>query len=501
MRKCWIFALFVLLLAALTVIPGASSQTLPSDADIHAGKDSTFKTTASPRGGPNGPVDSRVERETKVPYRITSGTAVWQGVRGYTNISPDSELEIEMESESEMNRSVLRPEADVRLVDTHTAIADFSEYSAETNFNAQTPDIDSDKNFSDEKGSRIVEDRTATVTISDQESDGSEVVVDSAQLPEGGFIVIHDSTLLDGGILSSVIGNSEYLEAGSHEDITITLDEPQDEDFAAIAMPHLDTNGNEAYDFPDADGPYTANGSAVFERANVSVGTPTATPTPTPTPSSPSGSISISEQQSNGDTVVVDSARLSEGGFIAIHDSTMLDGEVGESVIGHSEYLDDGYHQSIEIPIQRQTTEFTAIAMLHLDTNDNEAYDFPDADGPYTADGAAVSERADVSVVMPTATPTATSTPEPTEIAPEGTTDGRESEIPTTATDSRTAVVTTSPQITTEQQTEPPPPDSLREFFMKIFQAIVGPEMLVVVGISLVTVLIVMTWPEEDDNN
>jgi PGF-CTERM protein len=48
-------------------------------------------------------------------------------------------------------------------------------------------------------------------------------------------------------------------------------------------MPHLDTNGNEEYDFPGADGPYTEDGSAVTDSANVTVVTSTPTPTPTPT--------------------------------------------------------------------------------------------------------------------------------------------------------------------------------------------------------------------------
>jgi hypothetical protein len=38
-----------------------------------------------------------------------------------------------------------------------------------------------------------------------------------------------------------------------------------------IAMPHLDTNGNQAYDFPNADGPYTSNGSAVTDSAQYNV--------------------------------------------------------------------------------------------------------------------------------------------------------------------------------------------------------------------------------------
>jgi len=202
---------------------------------------------------------------------VTVQAAAGQEVTGDTNVAPGSELEVEMESESEANPFVIRPEATVGPNGTYTATGDFSDYSAGTNFSVQTLDVDGDEDFSDEEDGRIVEAATATVSINDQESDGSEVVVDSAQLSDGGFIVIHDSSLLEGEVAGSVVGNSDYLEAGSHEDVTITLDEPMDEDFTAIAMPHLDTNGNEAYDFPDADGPYTQNGSAVTDSANVTV--------------------------------------------------------------------------------------------------------------------------------------------------------------------------------------------------------------------------------------
>ncbi|WP_336337277.1 DUF7282 domain-containing protein [Haloarcula brevis] len=197
---------------------------------------------------------------------VTVSAAAGQEVTGTTNVAPGSTLEVEMESENEANPFVIRPETDVAADGTYTATADFSDYSAGTNFTVQTLDVDGSSEFSDEEDGRIVEADTATVSISDQESDGSEVVVDSAQLSDGGFIAIHA-----GSASGDVVGNSEYLEAGSHEDITITLDEPMDEDFTAVAMPHLDTNGNEAYDFPDADGPYTINGTAVTDSANVTV--------------------------------------------------------------------------------------------------------------------------------------------------------------------------------------------------------------------------------------
>ncbi|EMA08983.1 PGF-CTERM protein/surface glycoprotein [Haloarcula vallismortis] len=214
---------------------------------------------------------------------ITVQAAAGQEFRGTTNVAPSTEVTVRLRSQSSSSPFLLQPSGAVGPNGTFTATADLSERSPGTNFTAQSRVDGSD--VGDDIDGTIVEGETATVSISDQESDGSEVTVDSTQLSAGGFIVIHDSSLLEGEVEGSVIGSSEYLEAGSHEDITITLDEPMDENFTAIAMPHLDTNGNEEYDFPDADGPYTGADGAVTDDANVTViaeDTPEDTPTDTP---------------------------------------------------------------------------------------------------------------------------------------------------------------------------------------------------------------------------
>ena len=102
------------------------------------------------------------------------------------------------------------------------------------------------------------------------------VTVDSATLSQGGFVTIHDGTLLDGEVIGSVRGTSDYLEAGSHSDVEVSLDDPYGEDGTAIAMAHLDTNDNEQYDFVDSegeeDGPYTTDeGDEVIADASLTV--------------------------------------------------------------------------------------------------------------------------------------------------------------------------------------------------------------------------------------
>jgi PGF-CTERM protein len=114
---------------------------------------------------------------------------------------------------------------------------------------------------------------TATVSVSGQS--GSEtVVVDSVTLADGGFVTVHDGSLQDGDVFESVRGTSTYLGPGTHTDVEVTLDDPYEASGTAIAMPHRDTNGNEAYDFVRSsggnDGPYTADG-AVVAAASVTV--------------------------------------------------------------------------------------------------------------------------------------------------------------------------------------------------------------------------------------
>ncbi|PSQ42830.1 PGF-CTERM sorting domain-containing protein [Halobacteriales archaeon QS_9_68_42] len=236
---------------------------------------------------------------------------------------------------------------------------------------------------------------SATVTMSDQQTDGSTVVVDWTELADGGFIAVHDSSLLDGATLDSVVGVSGYLGSGVHKDVRVELDDELDEENTLIPMPHRDTNDNEQYDFVDSngseDGPFVnADGGAVVDTATV-------------TPSD-RASVSMNDTTTGGNFVVVDEAFLPEGGFVTIHDSTVLDGEIVGSIRGTSDYLGAGTHSGVHITLDAPLDEGdTLVPMAHRDTNDNEQYDFPDTDGeedgPYTTDeGDPVVDTADASV-------------------------------------------------------------------------------------------------------
>ncbi|MDF9743963.1 MSCRAMM family adhesin SdrC [Natrinema sp. S1CR25-10] len=238
----------------------------------------------------------------------------------------------------------------------------------------------------------IAQDDQAAVTFDAQTSGGSTIVVDEVTLPEGGFVTIHDSSLGDGETLGSVVGSSAYLEAGTHENITVDLEKPISEDDTLFAMAHTDSDDDRVYSFVssngEADGPYTVDGDIVMADAEVTV----------------SADLEMTEQPTTGDSVVVDRVELAGGGFVTVHDSSIADGAVFESIRGTSEYLEAGVHENVRVSLDEPLEgDETVYPMAHRDSNGNEAYDFATSegadDGPYAnANGDPVMAPTDVTV-------------------------------------------------------------------------------------------------------
>lgn len=119
-------------------------------------------------------------------------------------------------------------------------------------------------------------------------SDGA-VEIPRAELSHGGFVVIHQ-----GGPGGDVIGTSEYLEPGeTHTNIAIGMDPATDENEELYAMPHLDSNQNQQFDFQGRDEPYPESEPTVIDvvlgpsptdtTRQPATATPTRVPTPTRT--------------------------------------------------------------------------------------------------------------------------------------------------------------------------------------------------------------------------
>lgn len=359
------------------------------------------------------------------------------------------------------------------------------------------------------------------VDIEDQATNGETVIVQSVNLSEGGFVVIHDSSIEAGDVVGSVIGVSRYLEAGSHQDVPVTLARPLDASAVVVAMAHRDTNGNRVLDFVETngavDGPYlaaapvtetptptatateTAIGNETPTETETGMGTetpagnetptetpdgtetPTETPVATATPAGPTEedtvrdaalitvrdearpptSLRFENQTAEANTVTVAYVTLYNGGFITIHDATLFDGQAIASVVGTSEYLPPGTHRDVEITLLRDVnaTDETLIAMPHHDSNRNQVYDFVISAG--VVDFPYADENGTVLdeavVTAEGAAPPGTETPTETAVT------GTPTESPT-ATETPTGTATETPTLTpTETETTATPTGTANE--------------------------------------
>lgn len=117
------------------------------------------------------------------------------------------------------------------------------------------------------------------LTVTNQTSNGQQVSIQQLEVPDGGYVAIHDARRIDAGLSRNIIGVSGYLDAGTHEDLTVTLfDVPGynysetahlmgDGDVRVFVTVHRDTNANTTFDYVTsgaaADAPYRTDSGAI----------------------------------------------------------------------------------------------------------------------------------------------------------------------------------------------------------------------------------------------
>ena len=103
----------------------------------------------------------------------------------------------------------------------------------------------------------------SSLTLEDQAGGNGMVVIKSLTLDKPGFVVIHKD---GGGKPGPVIGHSDVLPAGTHNDVKVNFDKAQGGD-RVFPMLHYD-DGNGKYEFPGPDGPVKAGGKVLVGPVN-----------------------------------------------------------------------------------------------------------------------------------------------------------------------------------------------------------------------------------------
>ena len=125
----------------------------------------------------------------------------------------------------------------------------------------------------------------ATLVFTDQTTNGTVARLNTATLSQGGFVAIHDTSLTtNNSTVGSVIGVSQPLRPGPHQDVVVPLYSVDGREFnesrlaengSLVAMAHFDSNSNGEFDFVasngSVDGPYVEGTQAVTESATISV--------------------------------------------------------------------------------------------------------------------------------------------------------------------------------------------------------------------------------------
>lgn len=278
----------------------------------------------------------------------------------------------------------------------------------------------------------------ASVEFVNQTTNGSDVTVESVTLPTSGFVVIDLSGAgVEGLLEEDAVAVSEQLSAGTHQNVTIPINQSPPGGVANRtslnntgnyeAIVYEDSNDNGRFDYltsgTSLDKPLIVGSGAqerlVKDSARLTIrgsrGDPNATPTP-------SASIQFSDQQTDGSTISVASVTLPQGGFVVVHGEQYLQpqNDPVTSAIGLSTYLPAGTHQNVTVALTNGSVQQpqTLVAIPSRDTNQNQTYDYVTSGGfqdvPYT-DGEAITDQASVSKLEATTTvSTSNQTPSPT---------------------------------------------------------------------------------------
>jgi hypothetical protein len=151
-------------------------------------------------------------------------------------------------------------------------------------------------------------------------------------------------------------------------------------------MLHYDTNGNGEYEFDggELDGPVRIDRVATVAVNN---GPSMRVDSQPILMGDNVGELVVSEE--GGPHLHAHSVLLDQNGFLVIH--TEADG--GPGPVAGFVYLEAGFHEEVEVPLDQLEPTAVLWPMLHYDTNDNGEYEFAggELDGPIVVDGNVVT--------------------------------------------------------------------------------------------------------------
>jgi len=215
---------------------------------------------------------------------------------------------------------------------------------------------------------------TPSVTVRDQEYDGTTVIVADAFSQGPGWMVIHNQV---NGSLGPPIGYTQVND-GDNKKIAVKID-PTQATPVMYAMLHTDAGTVEKYEFPGPDVPVMINGEMLSPSFKATVHSDAANITPV---------LSVVDQDVSNGKVTIASVTSSGPGWVAIH-TQGADGNPGPE-IGYTA-VKSGISLNVVVNIDATKAAPVLFAMLHTDAGILGKYEFPGPDVPQQANGQMVS--------------------------------------------------------------------------------------------------------------
>jgi predicted lipoprotein with Yx(FWY)xxD motif len=225
-----------------------------------------------------------------------------------------------------------------------------------------------------------------SVTVKDQETDGTTIVVEDVVSQGPGWMVIHNQV---NGNIGDPIGETA-VNSGDNKNVVVNID-PTKATPVMYAMLHVDAGTVGKYEFPGPDIPVTINGAMVSPGFNATIttaGTGTATPNAqgggAATPVTLKPSITVKDQEIQNGSVVIPQVVSNGNWWLVIHRQN-ADGSMGEYI--GQKLIKNGINTDVVVKINMKLATPVLYAMLHEDNPPIGILEFPGSDVPVMENG------------------------------------------------------------------------------------------------------------------
>lgn len=217
----------------------------------------------------------------------------------------------------------------------------------------------------DDDGTTPVIGPTGTIMVENQTLMDRMVTVSNVEISDDGWLLIYRN---NAGILGTEILGYTHIESGSHQDVTVELDEDLEISSGEVlwAALHVDENDNNQLDwdgFTGVDIPVRSGDDPVAESFIVTI---------------ESNSVTAADQAiSDDNSITVSNVLLEEAGWIVVHNDN--DEGPGEEILAISGLITAGSHDNVEIEFEDSAEVNVGDKiwiMLHTDTGTAGVYEF-----------------------------------------------------------------------------------------------------------------------------